>query len=72
MTVSRPIKISWRKAVREWYRKHPGEILNKVSFAPLLKQLTESSVKQETLFIGFEAYGLYAFNPNTLDYTKCL
>ena len=58
--------------MREWYRNHPGEILNKVSFAPLMKQLTDSSVKQETLFNGFEAYGLYAFNPNTLGYTKCL
>jgi len=51
--------------VREWYRKHPGEILNKVSFAPLLKQVTDSTAKQETLINGFEAYGLYPFNPNT-------
>jgi hypothetical protein len=58
--------------VREWYRKHPGEILNEMSFATHLKQVNESSAKQETLVNGFEAYGFYPFNPKTLDYIKCL
>ena len=58
--------------MRECYTKHPGEILNKVSFAPLLKKVTEFSAKPETLVNGFEAFGLYPLSPNTLDYTKCL
>lgn len=72
VTVFRPVKIFWRQAVREWYTKHPGEILNKVSCAPLLKKVTEFSAKPETTVNGFEAFGLHPLSPNTLDYTKCL
>jgi hypothetical protein len=43
-----------------------------VLFAPLLKEVTESSVKPETLANGFRASGLYPVNPNALDYIKCL
>jgi hypothetical protein len=66
------VTVFWRKAVREWNTKQPGEILNKVLFAPLLKQVTESSAKPNTFMNGFEAFGLYPFNPNALDYTKYL
>jgi hypothetical protein len=37
VAVFRPIKISRRTAVIKWYINHPGEVSNKVSFAPLLK-----------------------------------
>jgi hypothetical protein len=59
--------------VTKWYTNHPGgEVLNKVSFAPLLKEVTESSTKPETLANEFGACGLYPLNPNVLDYSKCL
>jgi hypothetical protein len=45
----RPIKISWRRVVTEWCTKHPGKVLNKVSFATLLKEVTESGAKPEWL-----------------------
>jgi hypothetical protein len=58
--------------VTKWYTNHPGKILNKVSFAPLLKEVIESSTKLETLANVFRASGLYLLNPNALDYSKCL
>jgi hypothetical protein len=58
--------------VAEWYTKHPGEVLNKVTFAPLLKEVIECSAKPETLANGFKTCGLYPLNPNALDYSKCL
>jgi hypothetical protein len=68
VAVFHPIKISWWKALTN----HPGEVLNKVLFAPLLKEVIESSAKLETLVNGFRASGLYPLNPNALDYSKCL
>jgi hypothetical protein len=62
----------WRKAVREWHAKHPSEVLNKVTFAPLLREVIESAAKPETLVRGFQACGLYPLNANAVDYTKCL
>jgi hypothetical protein len=72
VAVFRPVKIYWRKAVREWQVKHPGEVLNKVTFAHLLREAIESAAKPETLLKGFQACGLYALNANAVNYTKCL
>ena len=62
----------WRKAVRDWHAKHPGEVLNKVTFAPLLREVIDFAAKPETLVKGFQACGLYPLNANAMDYTKCL
>jgi hypothetical protein len=43
-----PVKMYWRKAVREWHAKNPGEVLNKVTFAPLLREVIESAAEPET------------------------
>jgi hypothetical protein len=67
-----PVKMCWRKAVREWHAEHPGEVLNKVTFAPLLREVIESAAKPETLVRGLQACGLYPLNANAVDYTKCL
>jgi hypothetical protein len=58
--------------VTKWLTNHPGEVLNKVSFAPLLKEVIESSAKLETLANAFRTSGLYLLNSNALDYRKCL
>jgi hypothetical protein len=58
--------------VTKWYTNYPGEVLNKVSFEPLLKEVIESSTKLETLGNGFRASGFYPLNPNALDYSMCL
>jgi hypothetical protein len=65
-------KMYWRKAVREWHAKHPGEVLNKVTLAPLLTEVIESAAKLETLVRSFQACGLCPLNANAVDYTKCL
>jgi len=66
------VKTYWRKAVRDWHAKHPGEVLNKVIFAPLLREVINFAAKPETLVRVFQACGLYPLNANAVDYTKCL
>jgi hypothetical protein len=58
--------------VRDWHAEHPGEVLNKVTFAPLLREVIDFAAKPETLIRGFQACGLYPLNANAVDYTKCL
>jgi len=70
VAVFRPVKMYWRKAVRDWAAKHPGEVLNKVTFAPLLREVIDFVAKPETLVKGFQACGLYLLNANAVDYTK--
>jgi len=72
VTVFRPVKMYWRKAVRDWHAKRPGEVLNKVTFAPLLREDIDFAAKPETFVKGFQACGLYPLNANAVNYTKCL
>ncbi|CAH1978113.1 unnamed protein product [Acanthoscelides obtectus] len=72
VAVFRPIKMGWKKAVREFYEQNPGEVLNKITFAPLLEKVVAKHIKKETLINGFRACGLFHFNPDAVDYTKCL
>ena len=72
VAVFRRVKIFWWKAVRDWHAKHPGEILNKVTFAPLLREVIDFAAKPETLVTGFQACGVYPLNANAVAYTKCL
>ena len=67
-----PVIMCWWKAVRDWHAKHPGEVLNKVTFAPLLREVINFAAKPETLVKVFKACGLYPLNANAVDYTKCL
>ena len=53
-------------------RKTPGEVLNKVTFAPLLTKVIDFAAKPETLVKRFQACGLYPLNANAVDYTKCI
>ena len=72
VAVFHSVKMYWRKAVRDWQAKHPGEVLNKVKFAPLLREVIDFAVKPETLVRGFHTCGLSPLNANAVDYTKCL
>ena len=72
VAVFRPVKMCWQKAMRDWHAKHPGEVPNKVTFAPLLREVIDFAAKPETLVKGFQACGLYPLNPNAIDYTQCL
>ncbi|CAH1989647.1 unnamed protein product [Acanthoscelides obtectus] len=38
-----PIKMGWKKAVREFNEKNPGELRNKLTFAPLLENVVRIS-----------------------------
>jgi len=49
-----------------------GEFLNKVTFAPILREVIDFAAKPETLVKVFQACSLYPLNANDVDYTKCL
>jgi len=57
VAVFRPAAMRWRKAVREWHAKPSREVLNKVTFAPLLREVIHFSAKPETLVNGSQACG---------------
>nr|XP_053614254.1 uncharacterized protein LOC128677433 [Plodia interpunctella] len=72
VSVFRPVKAAWKDAARTWLINNPGETITKINFAGILEDALNKSIKAETLINGFRACGLMPFNPDAIDYTKCL
>lgn len=68
----KPLKDGWRKGVIRWRRENPMEELTKVRFASLLDCVIKSSVKPEIIISGFRTCGLFPWNVEAIDFTKCL
>lgn len=68
----KPIKNSWADAVTVWRRTNIDQILTKKRFAKILKIVCDNFITKETITNGFRASGLYPFDENAIDYTKCL
>ncbi|KAH9642696.1 hypothetical protein HF086_014393 [Spodoptera exigua] len=67
----RPIKVMWRKAVLEWRANNLTKTLLKTDVGSVLDNVLPK-LKKSTLINGFKARGLCPFNPDEVDYTKCL
>lgn len=72
VSVFRPIKLAWKKAVREWCNHHVNEIITKLNFASILKTVVDTSINPEAMVNGFRVCGLYPFNADNIDFSKCL
>ncbi|KAF2888796.1 hypothetical protein ILUMI_17377, partial [Ignelater luminosus] len=62
----------WRRGVSEWRRSHSTETLGKIHFASLLKTVIDTTVRPCIIVNGFKACGLYPWDPEAIDYSKCL
>lgn len=68
----RPLKVGWRKHLQKRQLSDQSNGITKLTFAPVLNEVLKSSVKSETLVNGFRACGLCPFDPDVIDYSKCL
>nr|CAI5854571.1 unnamed protein product [Callosobruchus analis] len=69
----RPLKQGWRKGVLDWRRDNPNSELTKQNFAPILQKVIQNFEKNKAnVSNGFRACGLYPWNAETVDFTKCL
>lgn len=71
VAVFRPVKSAWKETTRE-FRQNSGQVITKVNFAPVLEKALKKSIKAQTLINGFKACGLVPFDPNAVNYTKCI
>lgn len=69
----KPLKNGWKKAVLDWRRTNPIKTLSKEHFAPILKNVIDDfDTKTENIRNGFRACGLYPWDPDAIDFSKCL
>nr|CAI5851337.1 unnamed protein product [Callosobruchus analis] len=70
----RPMKMVWRKILDAWKESTRGSrytTISKEEFPAILKTALDGLNKQYTVN-GFRASGLLPWNPDALDYSKCL
>lgn len=68
----KPLKDGWRKGVVKWRQSHPTEDITKKEFASLLKIVIDHSIRPEIVINGFRACGLFPWNPEAIDFSKCV
>ena len=71
VSVFKPLKLQWRHHVREWQSQNLGKCLTRVHFTPILDKAMKK-ISRLTISNGFKACGLYPFNPDAIDYSKCI
>ncbi|KAG5879968.1 hypothetical protein JTB14_036180 [Gonioctena quinquepunctata] len=67
----KPLKNAWKKVVINWRRNNPYVQLTKVNFDSILEDAL-IQLKTNTVSNGFRACGLFPWNANAIDYTRCL
>lgn len=67
----RPLKLYWRKQVRNFQRENPNSTVRRADVAPLLKKVLEN-VTSDSIRNGFRATGLFPLDENRPDYSKCV
>ncbi|CAK1588131.1 unnamed protein product, partial [Parnassius mnemosyne] len=74
VSVFAPLKVNWRKEVRKFLSK-PDNLnasVTKTNFCQLFKNIIEDSQMDICIKNGFRKCGLFPFDPNAVDYTKCV
>ncbi|KAJ8941790.1 hypothetical protein NQ314_010278 [Rhamnusium bicolor] len=73
VSVFKPLKTYWKKTIRAWQAKPQNVncVLTKSTFCPLLKEVFDDESLPQTIKNGFKKYGLFLFNPDAVDYSKC-
>lgn len=71
MSAFKPLKSGWKKGILECRRTHMTEAVTKEHVALILKTVVEQ-IKQNTVISGFKACGLVPWNPDSIDFSKCL
>lgn len=74
VSVFKPLKTDWQATVREWQMNEMNinQVLTKAKFCPLLKKVLQNPNLPESIRNGFRRCGLFPFDPNAVDYSKCV
>ncbi|XP_068081988.1 uncharacterized protein [Anabrus simplex] len=71
VSVFKPLKTGWSKVVKVWKYEHFPQEVTRHTFAQLLSTVFQNTTK-ESIINGFRTCGLYPFDANAVDYTKCI
>lgn len=72
VAVFRPLKVRWRETVHDWQTKTGHKVVTKGVFGPLITNAFKNSATPDVIKNGFRKCGLFPFDPNAVDYGRCM
>ncbi|KAJ8926264.1 hypothetical protein NQ314_021385 [Rhamnusium bicolor] len=72
VAVLTPQKSGWVSAVRDWKFQNFPKDVTRYTFGCILRPVFDQYATTKTIQNGFRKSGLYPFNKNNIDYTKCI
>ncbi|XP_050498219.1 uncharacterized protein LOC126879210 [Diabrotica virgifera virgifera] len=72
VSVFKPLKAGWSAEVRNWKFQNFPKDVTRSTFGTILESVFSKYASEETIKNGFRRSGLYPFNKNNVDYTKCI
>ncbi|XP_058817700.1 uncharacterized protein LOC131681009 [Topomyia yanbarensis] len=72
VAIFKPLKNSWSKCVDEWKMRNDGRMFTIEDFGGVLKEAISRGVSQSTVRAGFRKCGLFPYDANAVDYSRCL
>lgn len=70
--VFKPLKTEWKNTVRKWQSHENNKCVTKVNFCKVFEEALNNTNMKEYIINGFRRCGLFPFNENNVDYTKCI
>lgn len=72
VAIFKPLKNAWKAAVSEWQDRNNGEMFTLNHFAVVLQEAMKRGIVANSIINGFKACGLQPFDPDSIDYSKCI
>nr|CAI5818621.1 unnamed protein product [Callosobruchus analis]CAI5818750.1 unnamed protein product [Callosobruchus analis] len=72
VSVFKPLKHEWKK--RKWQSKpeNTNAVVTKINFCSIFQEALEAINMVDCIKNGFRSCGLFPFEPNNIEYTKCV
>lgn len=71
VSVFGPLKAHWKNAAHSWKFETNNEIVSKTTF-PLVFQKALKEITSETVINGFRKCGLFPWNADSVDFSRCV
>ncbi|XP_065083813.1 uncharacterized protein LOC135705888 [Ochlerotatus camptorhynchus] len=72
VSIFKPLKDQWKQEVDDWRTAHPGYNFTLRYFGGVLEKAVARGIKTDSIINGFRVCGLFPFDANNVDYTKCI
>ncbi|XP_062540250.1 uncharacterized protein LOC134208226 isoform X2 [Armigeres subalbatus] len=72
VSIFKPLKDQWKNEVDDWRSKQPDVSFTLRHFGGVLQEAVAKGIKKDSITNGFRVCGLFPFDAENVDYTKCI